>query len=372
MRSGVTIVLGMSLLVPAAAVGIQDGKPSPGAEEETLGSLIKQLSDASFARREAASERLAGRGETALPAIREAAASTGDPEVRARAERIVLAIMTGAGTSKSTGLKLTLIHAGWFTMGGDRLGRPSKTAQTHGVGITRPFLMGVFEVTQDQYRRVMEAEPSGFSKAGNRRDRVEGSETGRFPVEGVSWFDAVEFCNRLSALDGYPPYYTLTGPRRETGSITAASVTIAGGGGYRLPTEAQWEYACRAGTQGPYHFGAENSGRDANFKAFSFYAATARFASMNRTEMVGSYPANAWGLHDMHGNVGEWCWDWFDMDYYARSPANDPPGPDRGDHRVVRGGSWLHDERNCYSFSRLWLTPDTRKDFAGFRVSRMP
>ncbi len=307
-----------------------------------------------------------------MPDIRKAAAAHKDLEIRERVEAAILAIMRRSGTSKSTGLKMALIEAGGFRMGDPGAARQGRGELAHGVGITHPFLLGIHEVTQDLYRRVMAAEPSGFSMGGDREAKIKGMETGTFPVEEVAWFDCLEFCNRLSRLDGYPPCYELTDVKREGDSITGARATIVGGNGYRLPTEAQWEYACRAGTVGMYHYGERNTGREANLRGRTSYASGPSFKSLDRPAKVGSYPANAWGLYDMHGNVGEWCWDWYGKDYYGQSPPSDPQGPDRGDQRVVRGGSWLDAETACRSASRFWLTPDERKDHVGFRVARMP
>lgn len=347
-----------------------DGDP----EEEKIASLIEQLGDATFAKREAASKALADLDERALPIVRSAADANPDAEIRGRAAHAVRDIMQRAATSKSTGMKLALIEGGEFRMGSDERRRRFRFTDEfgHPVALTEPYLMGVYEVTQNEYRQVMKAEPSAFSKTGESRDAVAGLDTSRFPVEQVSWFDAVAFCDRLSELDGYRPFYDIKDVKREKGSITSARVTIAGGNGYRLPTEAQWEYACRAGTPGRFHYGEVNTGIEANLQSYTNFGNDPRFQSLDRPTRVGSYAPNAWGLYDMHGNIGEWCWDWYDEEYYTVSPLKDPAGPDRGDQRVLRSGSWNRSENGCQSSSRFCLTPDDRRDYTGFRVCRMP
>jgi formylglycine-generating enzyme required for sulfatase activity len=159
--------------------------------------------------------------------------------------------------------------------------------------------------------------------------------TGRFPVENVSWEEAQTFCEKLSDR--------------------AAEQSLARR--YRLPTEAEWEYACRAGTTTPYHFGPTLSKDLANDGYM-----------LRRPTRVGSYPANPWGLFDMHGNVAEWCEDWYDDAYYTLSPEPDPPGPSATGRRVVRGGSFLGPAWDCRSAARAALPPKTRAPHVGFRV----
>jgi formylglycine-generating enzyme required for sulfatase activity len=156
-------------------------------------------------------------------------------------------------------------------------------------------------------------------------------------------------------------------------SIMHATVAIDGGNGYRLPTEAEWEYACRASSRQRFHFGVKTDSRRANLQSRTvvLYGSSVN-SSLKRTAETGSYKPNAWGLYDMHGNVAEWCWDWYGEDYYGRSPRQDPRGPDHGRHRVLRGGSWLLNESGCRSASRFYLTADQRTSFAGFRVARTP
>jgi len=251
--------------------------------------------------------------------------------------------------TNSIGMKLTLIPAGEFTMGSPedeverfrRFDRRFKDEALHPVRISRPFYMGACEVTQEQYQRVMGANPSYFSKSGRA-----GSVNNGFPVERVTWEDAVEFCRRLSEL-----------PEEK-----------AAGRKYRLPTEAQWEYACRAGTTTAFHFGVSCNGRQANCDGSLPFMTPEKGPNLASTTRVGSYRPNAWGLFDMHGNVSEWCGDWYDADYYAGSPTQDPKGPKTGRHRVIRGGCWCDRAVSCRSADRDRTRPDNRTDKTGFRV----
>jgi formylglycine-generating enzyme required for sulfatase activity len=228
---------------------------------------------------------------------------------------------------------MVLIPAGGFWMGTpvEEGGYVKAEQPVHRVRLTRSFWMGVYEVTQEQYRAVMGQNPSQ-SKGAKR------------PVENVSWADAQEFCKRVSEKTG------------ETA---------------RLPTEAEWEYACRAGTTTAYCFGDSISTDLANYdrsEADEDDDLVPLGESRQRTMPVGSFPANPWGLHDMHGNVSEWCQDWFAREYYPKSPDADPMGPETGKYRVIRGGALHSAPRFCRSGFRGAVPPDSRHKSAGFRV----
>ncbi len=140
---------------------------------------------------------------------------------------------------------------------------------------------------------------------------------------------------------------------------------------YELPTEAQWEFACRARTTPPFHFGRALNGVQANAVGNYPYGTSEKGPSLNRTTTVGSYASNAWGLFDMHGNVSEWCADWYDKEYYSNAPSDDPKGPAAGASRVIRGGGWFLNALRCRSARRSHLGPAYRNDYYGFRLVRV-
>jgi len=220
----------------------------------------------------------------------------------------------------SIGMRFKLIPAGSFMMGSNSSNADDDESTIHRVTISRPFYIGVYEVTQEQYESVMGINPSHF-RGSNR------------PVESVSWNDAVEFCRRLSQMEG---------------------VT------YRLPTEAEWEYACRANTTTDYYWGSDSAER------YTWYGQNSGY----QTHDVGQKRPNAWGLHDIAGNVWEWCSDWYDEDYYSRSPSRDPQGPSSGERRVLRGGSWSDYPRYLRVSYRNWFSPVNRLNYNGFRCIR--
>ncbi len=193
-----------------------------------------------------------------------------------------------------------------------------RDATPHRVSITRGFEMGKYEVTQAQWEKVMGDNPSRFKGA-------------NLPVENVSWDDVQKFIHALNARnDGYV---------------------------YRLPTEAEWEYACRAGTAGDFAGSLDEMG---------WYMSN----SGSQTHPVGTKKPNAWGLYDMHGNVLQWCQDWYGD--YPGGKVVDPQGPGSGSNRVIRGGSWGSDATNCRSAARHRYSPDNRAAGLGFRLVRAP
>jgi formylglycine-generating enzyme required for sulfatase activity len=286
-------------------------------------------------------------------------------------------IAAATARSVATGLELKLIQPGEFQMGSPD-GETHRRAdeRLHRVVITTPFYLGTYEVTQSEYRQVMQGRPSAFAISGSSKEKVPRLITERFPVDSVSWFDAVEFCNRLSQKDGFEPYYRLDNVEKQGDSIEKADVAVRGGAGYRLPTEAEWEYACRAGTRTPYYYGKESSLNTANVQApmiaGGYGAQNPKWNVLGRTAKVGSYPPNDWGLYDMHGNVEEWCADWYDQDTYSHAPPEDPRGPNQGLYKVVRGGSWILNDAHCRAACRIFHMPREAKFYGGFRVARTP
>jgi formylglycine-generating enzyme required for sulfatase activity len=290
-------------------------------------------------------------------------------------------------TSKSTGMKLALIPAGTFLMGSSDADvkaalqadstfkeEYAKAEQPqHTVKISKPFYMGVYEVTQGEYESVMGTNPSWFSKTGDGKSEVRGLDTSTFPVEAVSWFDAVEFCNKLSAQDGLTAYYGLTNVTRESGSIKSATVSTTSGNGYRLPSEAEWEYACRGKTTTPFHFGSILNGDKANINGNYPYGTTTRGEDLERPTTVGSYVKNEFGLYDMHGNVWEWCFDVVDGSAYVKRGSGttaDPVVTSGSESRALRGGSWVGSAWIARTADRYSLAPALRNYCYGFRVVR--
>jgi len=213
------------------------------------------------------------------------------------------------------------------------------------VTLTRGYWLAETPCTQALWEAVMGENPSHFSRSGDGSDQVSGQDTSRFPVEQVLWEDATEFCHKLSAKEDKK---------------------------YRLPKEAEWEYACRAGTTTPFHFGSVLNGRQANCDGSYPYGTDEKGPSLPRTTAVGSYRPNAFGLYDMHGNVWEWCADWCDDEYYANSPRDDPTGPATGSCRVSRGGRWGHNAGACRSAYRGGYLLGDRYPDLGFRVALVP
>ncbi len=232
--------------------------------------------------------------------------------------------------TNSLGMEFVYIEPGEFMMGSppdepDRFNNERR----HKVRLTNGFYMQTTEVTQGQWKAVMGSNPSDFSSCGDD-----------CPVETVSLNDAQRYIEKLNGRGG--------------------------GRQYRLPTEAEWEYAARAGTDTPFSFGECLSTNDANYDGDDPLEGCPKGKDRGKPVPVGGLKANAWGLYDMHGNVWEWCRDWYDD--YPDGPVIDPTGPADGAFRVIRGGSWILSAGNCRSAYRLHHSPDIRFNFLGFRA----
>lgn len=252
--------------------------------------------------------------------------------------------------TNSIGMKLVLIPKGTFTMGSpqseagrDSFGRDQSETQ-HEVTISQDFYLGATEVTQGQYNKAMGVNPSIFQgekaswQLGKRGKPVD---TSNYPVDFVEWDDAVEFCKKLSEL-----------PEE-----------VAAGRQYRLPTEAEWEYSCRAGSKTAFCFGED-------VKLLGQYAwftvDPEAYQNVVIERAVARLKPNCWGLYDMHGSMAEWCSDWAGP--LSADPVTDPSGPPEGDDRVLRGGSHGHEAHDCRSAKRGMMPPWMRSSLIGFRV----
>jgi len=214
--------------------------------------------------------------------------------------------------TNSIHMDLIQIQAGSFNMGSPKDEPERISGETlHHVTISKPFFLSTTPVTQKQWKRLMGNNPAKF-----KRDE-------KCPVESISWDQAVAFCTKLSAKE-----------KRN----------------YRLPTEAEWEFACRAGTETPFYTGQGITRDDANYNGRMVYPGSPKGKKSERTTPVGQHPANPHGLADMHGNVWEWCSDWYDR-YALKEPA-DPTGPRVGRLKAMRGGSWEHSARRARSACR--------------------
>jgi len=276
---------------------------------------------------------------------------------RPRCQLVVLAAFLGAGCAENEqppapvpgkprvvatklGIEMVLIPAGEFVMGDDDGEDDERPA--HKVKVAA-FYIDRFEVTQKAYT----------SLTGANRSRHRGDER---PAEQVTWLDAARYCNSRSAKEGLKPCYNLT---------TLACDFAADG--YRLPTEAEWERACRAGTTSDYAFGTDPR----HLRQHAWFKANAQ----GTTHPVGQKQASPWGLYDMQGNVSEWCNDFYDEAFYPASESENPRGPASGKYRVLRGGNWDSSETTCRSSARHFEAPGFadvcfRRDAVGFRCVR--
>ncbi|MEX0585232.1 MAG: formylglycine-generating enzyme family protein, partial [Pirellulales bacterium] len=283
--------------------------------------------------------------------------------------------------TNSLGMKFVLIPPGEFTMGSPpseidneekQLVEYYQTAAKravdlvksqgpqHRVILTQPFYFGVFETTQSAYESAMGINPSSFAKTGSNREqaaKVAGLETANFPAEMVSWYDTVELCNELSEIESHPAAYV----------FTSSGVGRIRESGYRLPTEAEWEFACRAGTTTRYWFGDDPHAVDV--------AGWSGGNSGGRPRVVGQRQANPFGLYDTLGNVSEWCHDFWGPAYYEQSTeaAIDPRGPESSSdyfsRRSLRGGDWLHSPPGCSSSARAALAAFYTGNRSGCRLA---
>jgi formylglycine-generating enzyme required for sulfatase activity len=273
---------------------------------------------------------------------------------------------------------MVLVPAGTFSMGSpaSEAERRDDEGPQHQVTISSSLLMGKYEVTVGEFQRFVTAtgyqttaETSGDgyvwtgsaweTKADANWRNPYFSQQDNEPVVLVSWYDVIRYCNWRSEQEGLTPAYIVSGTN-VTWNRSA--------NGYRLPTEAEWEYACRAGTTTPFSTGSNITTNQANYNGNYPYNNNAKGDYRGKTTAVGSFAANRWGVHDMHGNVWEWCWDWYGSS--SSAAQTDPLGTGSGASRVRRGGSWFDSGQIVRSAFRVIFTPSSSLNNLGFRLVR--
>jgi formylglycine-generating enzyme required for sulfatase activity len=280
-----------------------------------------------------------------LVACRQQSTAPANSEANASSKTQAAANSATQEFTTSSSVEMVLLRGGEFTMGSNQ-GNPDETP-AHKVELTG-FAIDKFEVTGEMFAKVQLPNPSHWN------------ENPKKPVERVRWRDAKQYCNERSLLEGLKPCYN---------EKTADWECDYSANGYRLPTEAEWEYACRAGADGAFDFGAA-----VNLRQYSWCAEN----SEEKTHPVGQKKPNHWGIHDMYGNVSEWCEDVYSATYYKSSSAKDPTGPaspGKDVQRVMRGGSWKSTPEMCRATFRTGQkTGDTDAcfftDYCGFRCVR--
>jgi len=292
----------------------------------------------------------------ATPAVEKVAASQPAPKTE-RAKSVVVEQSVPDGFVR--------INGGTFIMGSpndepDLYGPPEPQHQV----TVSSFYMCKYEVTQKEYQEIMGTNPSKF-KGDN------------LPVEQVCWYDAIEYCNARSRKEGLTPAYTIDKSRKDPNNTNedkepwdTLKWTVTwnrNANGYRLPTEAEWEYACRAGTTTPFYTGNNITTSQANYDGNSPYKKNAKGENRDKTTPVGSFAPNPWGLYDMHGNVHEWCWDW--KGEYSAGSQTDPQGAASGWCRMSRGGCFKMGAEYARSAKRYGFCPAHKQDH-GFRLVR--
>ncbi len=274
------------------------------------------------------------------------------PGFRLLQTAVLIASMIGTTSVVAEELSLPQfveVPAGLAVMGGaaDEPGRRGDEEPRSTMMIARAFELATTEVRADLWFEVMGVSPSYFSACD------------ACPVESITWFEALDFCNVLSARVGLDPVYE---------QIDGAIVWNGDADGFRLPTEAEWEYACRAGSPAAFHGGGCLTTDEANYDGTRPQTPCGRGLDRHEPLPVGSFTPNGWGLFDMHGNVAEWCWN--GMWRYGTDPVPGPGSMEMGDLRSVRGGAWISLDTGCRSAVRFFIPPDSRYDFVGLRLAR--
>jgi formylglycine-generating enzyme required for sulfatase activity len=297
-------------------------------------------------------DQIKAMGTVTIPNVRAGVTEVAVKEDNGRITKAPQTVLVRAGETRHVVVQRPIpddfvrINGGDFTMGSPEGELHRESDETpHQVQVSS-FYMGKYEVTQREYDAVMGGNPSRFKGP-------------HLPVEQVSWFDAIAYCNARSQKEALTPAYSINGEKVSWNRNAD---------GYRLPTEAEWEYAARAGTRTPFNTGNDITTDQANYNGNYPYKQQGSGIYREHTTPVGSFVPNSWGLYDMHGNVNEWCWDWYGI--YSAETQQDPPGAASGSSRVNRGGGWSSYAKYLRSAIRNYNMPSYRYSNRGFRLVR--